>query len=226
MPGVVSGVFFTAPQALPRGPRQLDRTQIQDMYRERFMIAYTELVAARGYSRLRVIDIANHAGTSKSAFYKSFRSMEECGHAAYDRFVEVLLAGIAQSLGSTDIKDGVLAILHAYLATLQRDIVVARAFQLELHNDTPDGRRQRREALTRFAEVVRAEHRAITDRESAENAELPFEAYLGIVYAVRQLASDTLDSADSDPDLIGLIPRLQRWITSSLRSPIAAQGGG
>ncbi|WP_170323112.1 TetR/AcrR family transcriptional regulator [Gordonia effusa] len=215
---ITDGIFFTRPGPLPRGPHRLTRAELGEMYRERYMIAFTELIAAHGYSHVRISDIVAHSGTSKSAFYQSFGSIEDCAQAAYNRFVEVLLANLGATLGNDAIERGVISLLTAYLQTLQEDVVVARAFQLELYNDSRQGRAERRLALVRFAELVKAEHLTMAREDKTASTELPIDAYLGIIYAVRQLASDALDTA-KDPDLVGMIPRIREWITASLRNP-------
>ncbi len=45
---VRDGVFFTLPDALPRGRHQLTRGQVTDAQRARLLVAVTELLAARG----------------------------------------------------------------------------------------------------------------------------------------------------------------------------------
>ena len=181
------------------------------------MIAFTELVAAHGYAAVRVADLCARASTSKSAFYTCFRTVEECALAAYGRFVDVLLANLAEVDAVLDGDEAVEALLNTYLRTLQSDLAVARAFQLELHNEGRFGRAQRRRSLALFAELVRKAHRSRADTDSSMIGDLPFEAYLGIIYAVRQLASDLLD-ADDPPDLMSLSERLAPWLRASLRA--------
>jgi hypothetical protein len=48
------GVFFDVPAALPRGRHQLSRGQVRDAQRQRLMIAFTELLADRGYAGVRI----------------------------------------------------------------------------------------------------------------------------------------------------------------------------
>jgi hypothetical protein len=48
------------------------------------------------------------------------------------------------------------------------------------------------------------------------------EAYLGAVYAARQVASDALDT-ESQPDLLALTGGLVPWLTQSFRIPVNAR---
>ncbi|PYE12285.1 TetR family transcriptional regulator [Williamsia limnetica] len=216
IPCVVDGVFFTRPPRLPRGPHRLARAAITLAQRERFLIAFTELLAARGYYNVTISDIATRSGTSKTAFYGCFPSLEECAEAAYDRFVEVLLHGMSGYSDTPIGERGVEVTIMSYLSMLERDLVVARAFQLELNNEGRLGRTKRRTALVKFAELVRAEHQGMARRDDTMASTLPLDAYLAIVYAVRQFASDALDET-AHPDLSGIASRLGPWITASLR---------
>jgi hypothetical protein len=47
-------------------------------------------------------------------------------------------------------------------------------------------------------------------------AELPWTAYIGVVYAARQLASDALDTA-AEPDLVALGDDLEIWLSDLFR---------
>lgn len=47
-------------------------------------------------------------------------------------------------------------------------------------------------------------------------AELPSTAYIGVVYAIRQLAADALDT-EREPDLIALGQNLQIWVSDLFR---------
>jgi AcrR family transcriptional regulator len=201
---VRDGVFFTLPEALPRGRHTLTRDQITEAQRERLLAAVTELLAARGYRGFGVGDIATRAGVSLGAFYECFDDKDECVFAGYDRFIEVLL----QKMAATEVPDDraalVAGLLGAYLETLQQDLVVARAYQMEIDALGPPARARRRDAVNLFATYIR-------DRLHAP-PEIPWSAYIGMVYAVRQLASDALDTA-AEPDLPAIGADLGAWLS-------------
>ena len=71
---VRDGVFFTLPEALPRGRHNLTREQVGDAQRERLLAAVTELLAARGYRGFGVGDVATRAGVSLGTFYGASRA--------------------------------------------------------------------------------------------------------------------------------------------------------
>ncbi|HEY6771759.1 MAG TPA: hypothetical protein VI035_04840, partial [Solirubrobacterales bacterium] len=105
------------------------------------------------------------------------------------------------------------ALLDAYLATLQEDLVVARAYQMEIDALGTSARARRRDSLTLFAKFIRQEDaRAADDGRPSQ----PWSAYIGVVYAARQLASDALDTS-AKPDLTALGEDLRIWITDLFR---------
>jgi AcrR family transcriptional regulator len=213
---VREGLFFSTPAVLPRGRHGLPREQVVAAQRERLMAAMTVLMADLGYEHVRVGDVASEAGVSRAAFYECFPDKESCAFAAYDRFIEVLLGRVAAALDPTkDVEDYVVTLLEGYLGTLEDDPVVGRAFQLEMDAVGAIARRRRRQALEPFAEVIRRHHELLSGRDTTLKP-LPEQAYRGIVYGVRQIASDALDEHD-EPDLRSLIPDMTSWILAAFR---------
>jgi AcrR family transcriptional regulator len=212
---VKPGVFFDQPDALPRGPHQLPREQVQNAQRQRLMMAFTELLADRGYPGVRIIDIAKRAGVSNDAFYDVFTNKEACACAAHDRFVEVLgSAAYGAVVGESKTwREFVQASVSGYLHALEADPVVARAFQLEMDGIGVTARQRRRNALVAFAEVrLRAQEQLRkTDPLLKQH---PLIVHLGSVYAVRQLACDALE-AEREPDFAKLVPDLVNWIVAA-----------
>jgi AcrR family transcriptional regulator len=207
---VADGVFFTLPESLPRGRHRLSREQVHEAQTERLLAATTELLAARGYRGFGIGDIASRAGVSLQAFYKCFENKDACVFAGYDRFISVLLQKMVAVEVTPDDRPGyTAALLDAYLATLQEDLVVARAYQVEIDALGASARARRRDSLTLFANFIREEDaRAADDGQPSQ----PRSAYIGVVYAARQLASDALD-VSAKPDLAALGDDLRIWIT-------------
>jgi AcrR family transcriptional regulator len=215
---VRQGVFFREAEPLPRGRHGLSREQIVDEQRERLMVAMTELLAAHGYSGVGIGEVAERAGVSRASFYECFADKQACAFAAYDRFIDVLLGRLAASVDPDDDWDGFMrTLLMTYFGILQDDLVVGRAFQVEMDAVGPQARERRRVALVRFAEFIAAQH----DRLAAGDPTLqplPARAYLAAVYAARQIVSDLLDQ-EPEPDLLALDGDLVGWVTESLRGP-------
>jgi AcrR family transcriptional regulator len=231
MERVTPGVFFAELAVLPRGRHTLTRDKVRAIQRERLMVAITELMAERGYRNVTIQDIVGRAGVSRSAFYDCFPRKEDCAFAAYGRFIEVLLIAIAQrTADSADWESFIVGLLDGYVSTLVRDLVVARAFQIEMDAVGPEARKRRRRALRRFAAFIRSQQERLAADDPTLQT-LPDEAYLGAVYAARQVACDALDQRRT-ADLLALVPRLSGWMAAGLwdaapvrqfRSPPAGQ---
>lgn len=209
--GITQGVYFTLPDALPRGRHNLTREQVVGAQRERILAAMTELLAARGYRSFGPGDVVRRAGVSLHAFYASFENKDACVFAGYDRFIEVLLGRMTVvDVRGLEPPQIVHALLAAWLATLQADTVVARAYTVEIDALGIESRDRRRHALGLFADYIRQLTRQ-------HGFELPASAYIGVVYAARQLAADRLDT-EAEPDLGALGDELEAWLLDTFRA--------
>ena len=180
------------------------------------MSAFTELVADRGLAEVSVTDVVAHAAVSRAAFYACFDDLAGCADAAYERFISVLLTRLAQAMDPTEHWHAFIeSAVRAYLEALQADPVVARAMQLEMDAAGAPARLRRRRALTQIADVIAARHAELR-QEDRSIGSLPDEAFLGMVYAVRQLACDALD-VDAEPDLLALVAPTLHWIAAAVR---------
>lgn len=220
IPRIAEGVFFTTPPRLPRGPHGLARDEVIRSHSERMMIAFTELIASHGYAAVGVKEIVDRSSVSRSAFYMCFDSKESCAEAAYARFISVLVSEMSASIVHQSSED-VFAVLATYLATLGSDLVVARAFQVEMDAAGPRARERRRQALRGLAALLHAELGRQAQSDPDLDPDVSMEALVGAVYAVRQVASDLLDT-EAEPDLEAVAPRLHRWLDNSLRKPRGA----
>lgn len=199
---LVDGVFFTQPEPLPRGRHSLPREEVLDRHRTRLLIAATELLAHAGPAAVGVRAVCTRAGASLAAFYACFDTKEECIFAAYDRFIAVFLERLVAVDADCPWEEYVDRVMHAYFDVLGRDLVVARAFQVEMDSMGAPARRRRREALHGLAVLVREKHLA-WDPSAAEH--YPLRAYVAALLGVRQLASDALDDPTVSADDLDLL---------------------
>lgn len=212
---VAERVFFQPTGKLPRGKHSLSPDRVQAAQRERMLIAVTELLAAHGYRGFKVGDIATRAGVSLGAFYDCFSGKDDCIFQGYDRFIEVLLGRmISVELHGQDQATLTGELIDGYLQALDQDLVVARAYQLEIDMLGDPARTRRRDALTLFANHIRQRVAEFTP-DGQPPADIPPIAYIGVVYAARQLVSDEL--ASPEPDLARLAAQLREWATDALR---------
>jgi AcrR family transcriptional regulator len=213
---VSRGIFFDPAGVLPRGRHKLSRGEVKDTQRERLLMAMTELLAARGYRGFGAGEIASRAGVSLAAFYDCFENKDACIFAGYERFIEVLIRRMtAIDSTSKDPPTIVRVVVAAYLQTMQSDLVVARAYQVEIDALGAPARQRRRDSLSVFAAFVR-ELAASVSPDGEPPAELGRSAYIGVVYALRQLVSDALDEQPA-PDLALLGEDLQPWLSDVFR---------
>jgi AcrR family transcriptional regulator len=218
MKHVASGVFFTTPQALPRGRHQLSREDVLATHRERLMIAATELLAEKGAAGVGVREICTRAACSRAAFYDCFSDKYECIFAAYDRFITVIEQRISRARPtSADWQESITELIADYLSILQQDLVTARAFQVEMDSFGKEARRRRRESLKRLALLIHQRR-----DPGAEPQPSSLRPYLGAIYAVRQTASDFLDDDSTGNNLLDLADELGPWVSRTLTGPDAA----
>lgn len=223
---ICDGVFFHRPAPLPRGKHGIAREEVRAAQRERIMIAATELLAAHGHKGTSAREVCVRAGVSLTAYYEQFTDREAAVFAAYDRFIDVLLNRLVAVDGDGRTwQEYVEAVMAAYFDALSTDLVVARAFQVELDGFGRPARERRRNALGGLADMLREKHRA---GYPAAAARIPEMAYLTGVYGVRQLASDALDRAESPTDLEAVRADLDRvradavdWVTRLFGDPEA-----
>jgi AcrR family transcriptional regulator len=209
LPRIREGVFFSTPPQLPRGRHSLSREEILASQRERMLIAATELLAAGGVKATTARSICARAGASLQAFYDCFGTKEECVFEAYGRFIGVVLERIvATEAEGRTWEEYVTAIVGSYFDALEQDLVVARAFQVEMDSLGEIARQRRREALTALGGLIMTKH-VEWDPTAAED--LPLTAYVAAVYGVRQLASDALDSDEVD-DFVRLKSEVSGWV--------------
>src|SRR5689334_14584394 len=73
---------------LPSGAHKLDPATVQLDQRERLRRALVELMAAKGYRAVRIVDIARLSRVSQPTFYSLFQSKEELLLSAYDHIAQ------------------------------------------------------------------------------------------------------------------------------------------
>ena len=206
---ITDGVFFTVPEPLPRGRHRLPRAEVVARQRDRLLIAATELLAHGGPGAVGVKPVCSRAGASLAAFYECFETKEDCIFAAYDRFIAVFIERLVAVHGEGRTwEEYVGAVLDSYFDVLGQDVVVARAFQVEMDSLGPEARRRRREALHGLGQLLHQKHREWVGEKGEV---LPEAAYIAALYGARQLASDALDTAA--PDLAATRDSVAVWVS-------------
>jgi AcrR family transcriptional regulator len=209
------GVFFKVPATLPRGPHQLSRDDVAWAQRQRLLIAFTELLADRGYGKLRIGDLTKRAAVSNKTFYELFETKEMCACAAYSRFVKVIVRMAREAGLETSVtwRGYIQASVEGYLGALAADPVVARAFQLEIDLIGGQARELRRSVAARFA-VERLQKQEVARKTDPQLRKRPFSSHLAAVLGMREIACDLLAGSD-DPDFMAMVPELVDWVVTA-----------
>lgn len=107
--------------------------------------------------------------------------------------------------------------------TRQEDLVEGRAFPRRDRRSRGTGAERRRDFLNLFASYIRNLVASISP-DGKPRPELPWSAYIGVAYAIRQLAVDALDK-EPEPDLIALEEDVAIWLSDLFRERESARSG-
>jgi AcrR family transcriptional regulator len=160
--------------------------------REALLDATAELVAARGFHSVGILEIGAAAGVSGSALYRHFANKQELLVALFDRVVDALLDG-ARGVAATNTEPRVAldALVARHVAFALRDRSIIAVYDQEAHN-LPDGQRARlRRNQRAYADVW-------ADTLLSVRADLDRREALIVVHAVFGLLNSV---ADHDPRL-------------------------
>ncbi len=157
-------------RALPRGPHDLSREEVERSQRGRLLQATVETVAEKGYANTAVADVLERAGVSRATFYALFKDKDDCFRAAYEtaaaQIAQVMATGLrptAPGSAASDRERHPLALLEkvltVYLDTLAGQPALARTFLVEVFAAGPKAIEQRRKSLEAFVTLVAETHR-------------------------------------------------------------------
>jgi len=173
--------------------------------REALREALVCVVAEHGWAGTTVARVARVAGIPPARFYDSYRSLEECYGAAYDRMMSRVVRTAKRAVASRDLALGqdawerqLDAILGAVLAFFALEPALARACLVEVHAVGPVGRGRRDAALGSFASYLEGLH--LTHGEP-----LPPLAAEMIALGTAELIRNRVARGETDglPDLLG-----------------------
>lgn len=148
-------------RALPRGPHDLTREEVESSQRRRLIAAMTKVVSERGYARTSVAEVIKEAGVSRATFYVLFRDKEQCFieglEAATDEIGAAMLMAIMENeeIGTeTDVLRKIDAVVRMYLHVLSTYADVAKTFLVEIYAVGPDAVHFRRSFMDRFHDLI------------------------------------------------------------------------
>jgi AcrR family transcriptional regulator len=138
---------------LPRGRHGLSPRAVQTSQKERLTQAMLDLVAAHGYARTTVPEIAAMARVSPNAFYGFFSDKADCFLAALSQQASMLLAELNAAATVGDWIERLSNGLDAYLKWWQERPQVTWAYFVEMPTVGARAVEQRSRAYGPFAEM-------------------------------------------------------------------------
>jgi AcrR family transcriptional regulator len=193
---------------LPTGTHGLDPEMVKRDQRERLQQAMVELIGQKGYSAVRIVDLAKLARVSQPTFYALYGDKEELFVSAYEEIVErtaktVLDAYNAEGSQRERLLRGMRA--FAELAAAEPAAVSLRV----LGAFGAGGKVLERRSLS--LDALEGRIRAIRDGVSAENtSDLTVKAVLG---GIREVTAARLRQG-RERELSGLVEEIVTWASS------------
>jgi len=167
-----------------------------------------EVVAERGYTETRVVDVISLAGVSRKTFYELFDSKEDCFLAAYEALLASLLSGTKDGFESKPLgpwSEQIEAGLKAMLEHLAAHPDEARFAIVDVLAAGPKALARRDAALREFTGFI--------DEGRAETSvELPGITALSLAGGVNEMLYSEILNGDTER-LPSRLPDLMFWIT-------------
>lgn len=164
-PASPSASLASPARALPRGPHQLSRAEVEESQRQRLLLAMGEVVGEQGYVATSVADVLRRAGVSRATFYAQFHDKQDCFLALQRAGVELVTAVMQAELDrlaaepDVEPRTKLARVLAVYLASIQGSPGLSRTFLVEVYAAGPEAVAVRRRSLERFVDIVAETHR-------------------------------------------------------------------
>jgi AcrR family transcriptional regulator len=193
---------------LPTGSHGLDPELVKADQRERLRKAMIELIAAKGYPSVRILDLAKLAHVSQPTFYSLYGDKEELFLSAYDEIAQqtarTVLAAYAVE-GSQDKR--MRAAMRAYAELAVAEPRAMSLLMLGAFGAGAKALERRRSMLGTLEASILASRDGSPARG---NADLTVKAILG---GIREVSADRLRSGRED-ELPELVDELADWAGS------------
>jgi AcrR family transcriptional regulator len=172
--------------ATPIGPR----TARGRRRHAQLLDATAELVAARGFHAVGIVDIGAAAGVSGSAIYRHFRTKQELLVALIERVVDELLAGARAAVdGAADPRAALDALVRAHVAFALRDRAIIKVYAQESDHLPDVDRRRLRRKQHLYADVWTGVVRDVRPELSEGSAAASVHAVFGLLNSVADFTS-------------------------------------
>jgi AcrR family transcriptional regulator len=122
--------------------------------REQLLDAASDLVAARGFHSVGILEIGAAAGVSGSAIYRHFANKQDILVAMLDRVIDALLAGAREVAAEIDNPAPALdELVTRHVAFALGNRAVIAVYDQESHNLPPEARSRLRRNQRAYAEI-------------------------------------------------------------------------
>lgn len=156
-------------RALPRGPHQLSREEVEESQRDRLLWAITEAVAEKGYIATTVTDVISRAKVSRTTFYQLFHDKLDCFLAANRVASGILVDFLGQHIKNIDEQKGLTTqerfelLLSSYLDSVTELSEFSRVYLVEVYAAGAEAVALRQELLGNFVSLVTASGWGVDD---------------------------------------------------------------
>ncbi len=193
---------------LPTGAHGLTREEVELDQRERLRSAMIELIAARGYPAVRILDLTQLAHVSRPTFYNLFADKEELLLSAYEDIAGRTTQRIAEAYDGGDSPEQ--SVQLALQAFAEHAADEPEAMTLALLGTFGAGPR----ALERRASTLNALERIVEAGRAQSSRERPrdFTAKF-LIGGIREVSAARLRQGRAE-ELVELAGELSAWVAS------------
>jgi AcrR family transcriptional regulator len=200
---------------LPSGPRKLDAAAVRRDQGERLRRALVELIAAKGYAAVRIVDIARLSRVSQPTFYSLFGTKEELLLSAYDEIVQqaagVAIAAYEVPGTPRERMRAVLASFAAVAADRPEQISLLLLGALGAGPAALEHRKQAVDPMEQRMQAVR--YRLAVAGDPPSETGHPDLTMKMIIGGVREVSASRV-SRDAGGEMPGLVDELTAWADS------------
>jgi AcrR family transcriptional regulator len=202
---------------LKRGPRKISAEEAGRHQRSRLEKAMVEAVARHGYEATTLGELVTLAGVSKSTFYASFATKEECFLSAFDQIIGEATERVSEAYrGPGDFRERLLAALRSFMDLVLEAPAAASLAGVESLTLGAAGVAHRDRGSAAFEVMIRQSF-----EHSPSKIEVPDLIVRAIVGGIRGVVYHRLRSGETR-ELPGLVPELVDWALCYQRPPSAA----
>ena len=196
---------------LPTGTHGLHPDEVERDQRARLQMAMIELVAARGYEAVRIVDLTKLARVSRPTFYGLYTDKEALLGAVYDQIADRAVGMVQQAFADGTLPQRIQATTRVFTKLAAAEPEVMSLFVLGALGAGARALRRRNLMLEAFEETIRAgrEHASPAEPGAVEG-DLTVKMLVG---GIREVTAARLRT-DRASELPRLADELAAWANS------------